>query len=64
MQIENDCDKDVYNGDIGYVAATTALAMAVRGSRSVRRWSKLGAWLRSGTAETNRRAGSPEDMRA
>jgi exodeoxyribonuclease V alpha subunit len=124
MQIENDCDKDVYNGDIGFVLAinqdlgdvtveydgrpvlcgaheldqvvlasaatvrqaqgceypavvipvTTqhypmlqrnliytgitrgrklvvlvgqkkALAMAVRGSRAVRRWSKLGEWL-------------------
>jgi exodeoxyribonuclease V alpha subunit len=101
MQLENDYDKDVYNGDIGFVCAldhvmlayattvhkaqgceypavvipvttqhdprlqrnliymgiargrklvvlvgqTKALAMAVRGSRTVRRWSKLGEWL-------------------
>jgi hypothetical protein len=101
MQLENDYDKDVYNGDIGFVCAldhvmlayattvhkaqgceypavvipvttqhdpmlqrnlictgitrrrklavlvgqTKALAMAVRGSRTVRRWAKLGKWL-------------------
>ena len=30
------------------VGQKKALAMAVRGSRAVRRWSKLGEWLRSG----------------
>jgi exodeoxyribonuclease V alpha subunit len=79
MQIENDYDKDVCNGHIGFVHAIDndlgdvtvefdgrpvlytaitrgrklvvlvgqkkALAMAVRGSRLVRRWSRLGEWL-------------------
>ena len=33
-------------------------------ARIMRRWSKLGEWLRVGTTETMRRTGSPEDMRA
>ena len=41
------------------VGQKKALAMAVRGSRAVRRWSKLGEWLRSGTTETMRCTGSP-----
>jgi len=35
-----------------------APAMAVRGSRAVRRWSKLGDWLRSGMTGTMRFTGS------
>jgi exodeoxyribonuclease V alpha subunit len=51
MQLENDCDKDVYNGIargrklVVLTGQERALAMAVRGSREVRRWSKLGEWL-------------------
>ena len=41
------------------VGQSKALAIAVRGSRAVRRWSKLGEWLRSGTTETMRCTGLP-----
>jgi len=40
------------------VGQKKALAMAVRGSRAVRRWSKLGDWLRSGMTGTMRFTGS------
>jgi ATP-dependent exoDNAse (exonuclease V) alpha subunit len=64
MQIENDYDKEVYNGDIGYIDAVDpnagerlvvlvgqkkAVAIAVRNASGRRRWSKLAEWL-SGTA--------------
>jgi len=36
------------------VGQKKALAMAVRGSRVVRRWSKLGEWLAPGTSACDR----------
>jgi hypothetical protein len=33
---------------VGLVGQKKALAMAVRGSRTVPRWSKLGDWLSAG----------------
>jgi exodeoxyribonuclease V alpha subunit len=59
MQIENDYDKAVYNGDIGYIddadpnageiaASFDTVAIAVRNVSGRRRWSKLGEWLGRG----------------
>ena len=59
MRIENDHGKDVCNGDIAFVRAIDqdlgdvtvdydGRARLARGSRAVRRWSKLGDWLAAG----------------
>jgi ATP-dependent exoDNAse (exonuclease V) alpha subunit len=64
MQIENDYDKDVYNGDI-YTSVTRgkqlvllvgqkkAIAIAVRNVSGRRRWSKLNEWLAAPAGRPN-----------
>jgi hypothetical protein len=61
MQIENDYDKEVYNGDIGTSSTPASPGgsgssywldkrrhIAVRNASGRRRWSKLAEWLRRG----------------